>query len=73
MLDGEGGYCAYGVLMPAEDALQSGAFPMGLAYDVRLKNGVAAGQTIRWSDVKYDEKDPAVRFRREMERRAAQD
>ena len=71
LLDGEGGYCAYGALTPAEDALQSGAFPMGLACDVRLKNRVAAGQTIRWSDVKYDETDPAVRFRREMERRAA--
>jgi len=40
---------------------------------VRLKNEVAAGQPIRWSDVEYDEADSVVCFRREMERRMAGD
>ena len=68
LLDGEGGYCVYGTLMPAERALEVGAFPIGLAHDVRLRNAVAAGRVVRWSDVEYDEMDPAVRFRRDMER-----
>lgn len=70
-LDGEGGYCVYGALMPAEDAVRVGMLPIGLAHHVRLKNGVRAGQPVHWSDVEYDDKDPAVRFRREMERLAA--
>lgn len=69
ILDGEGGYCVYGTLMPAESALQIGGLPIGLAHHVKLKNQVAAGQALRWSDVAYDEADPVVRFRREMERR----
>lgn len=47
-LDGEGGYCVYGKLMPAEHALRSGALPVGLARQVRLKHEVAAGQVVRW-------------------------
>jgi predicted homoserine dehydrogenase-like protein len=69
-LDGEGGFAVYGALMPAEDALKAGALPVGLAHNLRLKNEVAAGQPVRWSDVEYDDTDPVVRFRREMERRA---
>jgi len=73
LLDGEGGYCIYGALLPVEDALKAGALPIGLAHNVRLKNEVAAGQPIRWSDVEYDEADSVVCFRREMERRMAGD
>lgn len=69
VLDGEGGYCVYGTLMPAGDALKAGGLPVGLAHGVMLKNGVAAGQLVRWDDVAYDETDPAVRFRLEMEQR----
>jgi len=68
ILDGEGGYCVYGTLIPAARALEDGAFPIGLAHNVRLKHEMAAGQVLRWADVEYDEMDPAVRFRREMER-----
>ena len=69
LLDGEGGHCVYGTLMPAERALKAGTFPIGLAHKVRLKNEIAADQPVRWIDVEYDRTDPAVRFRREMERR----
>ena len=69
LLDGEGGYCVYGALRPAEDALKAGELPIGLAHNMRLKNEVAAGQHVLWSDVEYDEIKPVVHFRREMERR----
>lgn len=68
MLDGEGGFTVYGKLMPAADSLAAGALPLGLAHGVKLKRAVAAGSSVRWSDVAYDAKHPAVAFRREMER-----
>lgn len=67
MLDGEGGYCVYGKLLPAGQALTAGGLPIGLAHQVRLKNPVTAGQIVSWSDVAVDESDRAVRLRREME------
>ena len=66
-LDGEGGYAVYGRLMPAEDSLAQGALPMGLAHGIELRNAVAAGEMVRWSDVVIDEGQEPVRFRREME------
>ena len=71
VLDGEGGYCVYGTLKPAASAVKEGLLPIGLAHDVKLKNDVAEGQGIKWSDIDYDETDPVVRFRREMERDSA--
>lgn len=73
LLDGGGGYRVYGKLIPADRALEVGTLPIGLADNVRVKNHVAAGQTVRWSDVEYNGADPAVRFRREMERLMAND
>lgn len=69
ILDGEGGYCVYGRLMPAQMALKSGSLPIGLAHGVKLKKSVTAGQPILWSDVRYDETELAVRLRQEMEQR----
>lgn len=66
-LDGEGGYTVYGRLMPAEDSLRLSAFPMGLASGVELREPVAAGEIVTWSDVVLDESQAPVRFRREME------
>jgi predicted homoserine dehydrogenase-like protein len=66
-LDGEGGYAVFGRLMPAEDSLALGALPIGLAHGVELRNAVAAGEMVRWSDVVIDEGREPVRFRREME------
>ncbi len=67
VLDGEGGFCVYGKLMPAADSLDIGGLPIGLAHGVRLKTPIAAGQCLRWSDVDMDEAGDAVRFRRQME------
>ncbi len=66
-LDGEGGYTVVGRLMPASDSLSQGALPLGLAHQVTLQNPVAAGQVVRWTDVRLDESVPAVKSRREME------
>jgi len=67
MLDGEGGFTVYGKLMPAAASLALGALPLGLAHRCRLRNPIAAGTPLRWSDVELDATQPAVRFRREME------
>jgi predicted homoserine dehydrogenase-like protein len=67
ILDGEGGYCVYGKLVPAERSLQIEALPLGLAHHVPLLKGVKAGHVICWSDVKFDVQDPVGRVRKEME------
>jgi predicted homoserine dehydrogenase-like protein len=67
-LDGEGGYTVWGRLMTAADSLAAGALPIGLAHEVALKRPVAAGETLRWSDVTADEASNPVTVRREMER-----
>jgi predicted homoserine dehydrogenase-like protein len=69
MLDGEGGYTVWGKLMPAAASLAGGALPIGLAHRVRLKNDVAHGAVVRWSDVEIDAASDAVRTRRAMEQK----
>src|ERR1700704_4618675 len=69
-LDGEGGYTVWGKLVPAARSLAEGAVPMGLAHKVKLLRDVAAGQTVRWSDVAATDSE-AMRVRRDMERRFA--
>ncbi len=66
-LDGEGGYCVYGKLMAAADALEMGGVPIGLVEGARLKHHVATGHPILWSNVEMDETKEAVLFRRRME------
>ena len=68
LLDGEGGYTVYGKLMPARDSLEFSCLPIGLAHGVKLKKSIRAGSRLTWNDVVVDEDDPAVRFRREMEK-----
>jgi predicted homoserine dehydrogenase-like protein len=67
MLDGEGGFCVWGRQAPAQDSLDAGMLPLGLAHQVRLKRDVKEGAPLRWADVDYDAADLAVRVRREME------
>lgn len=69
ILDGEGGYTVVGKLMPAADSLNLGGLPLGLAHDVKLRNTVAAGRALLWSDVVVDESLLAVKVRREMEQK----
>lgn len=67
VLDGEGGYCVWGKLMPAADSRALGGLPIGLAHGVTLKTDIAAGRPVRWTDVTADEAREGVRLRREME------
>ena len=67
MLDGEGGACVWGKLMPAADSLRVGGLPIGLANHVPLVRYVPAGAPVTWADVRIDPADPAYRTRREME------
>jgi predicted homoserine dehydrogenase-like protein len=67
ILDGEGGYTVWGRLAPAAASLARDALPIGLARGATLKNAVAAGELVRWSDVKPPT-GLAVDARRRMER-----
>jgi predicted homoserine dehydrogenase-like protein len=67
VLDGEGGSCVWGRLMPSKDSLAIGGLPIGLASGVPLIRNVKAGESVTWSDVRADKTDAAYRYRREME------
>jgi predicted homoserine dehydrogenase-like protein len=67
VLDGEGGSCVWGKLMPAKASLAIGGLPIGLANHVTLRRDVLPGQSITWDDVRVDETDEAYRYRRAME------
>ena len=67
MLDGEGGYTVWGKLMPASKSLAAGALPIGLAHRVKLKNDVAHGAVVRWSDVEFDDNSDTIKTRKAME------
>lgn len=58
LLDGEGGGCVWGKLMPAAKSLAIGGLPIGLANRVRLTRDVPCGNS-------------AYCYRREMEQRCA--
>src|SRR6266851_2557546 len=66
-LDGEGGYTVWGKLMPAAASLAAGALPIGLAHRVKLKNDIAHGAVMRWSDVEIDADNETIKTRRAME------
>jgi predicted homoserine dehydrogenase-like protein len=66
-LDGEGGYCVWGKLIPASRSLTEGALPIGLAQDVKLTRPIGEGQVITWADVDFAANDELVAYRRAME------
>jgi predicted homoserine dehydrogenase-like protein len=71
VLDGEGGGCVWGKLLPAARSLQIGGLPIGLANRVKLTREVRLGQSVTWNDVLIDRTDPVYRYRRDMEVQAA--
>jgi predicted homoserine dehydrogenase-like protein len=54
-------------MMPAQASLAAGGLPIGLAHNLLLKQPVASGQPIRWTDVEFNAANETIRFRREME------
>lgn len=67
VLDGEGGSCVWGKLLPARTSLEIGGLPIGLASRVPLVRDVKVGQCVTWRDVRIDETDATYRYRRDME------
>jgi predicted homoserine dehydrogenase-like protein len=47
--------------------LKIGALPIGLAHKVKLKNDIARGAVVRWSDVVFDADNDTVKTRKAME------
>ena len=68
VLDGEGGYCVWGKLVPAARSLREGLLPIGLADRVALTRDVKAGETLAHADVSIPEDDEVAAYRRAMER-----
>ncbi len=68
VLDGEGGYCVWGKLLPATQSAAIGGLPLGLAHDVKLVRPVKQGQCLCWDDIAMDTTTRAYTLRREMER-----
>lgn len=67
VLDGEGGYLAWGKIYSAATSLARRGLPFGLAKNVKLIRPIAQGQIITWEDVQIDLTDVPVAFRRDME------
>jgi predicted homoserine dehydrogenase-like protein len=67
VLDGEGGACVWGKLLPARTSLEIGGLPIGLASRMPMARDVKAGQCVTWDDVRIDPAESAYRYRRTME------
>ncbi len=66
-LDGEGGYTAWGKLMPAAASYRLRALPIGLAHGVSLVRPVKHGTTITYDDVSELPDNAATRSRQKLE------
>ena len=67
MLDGEGGYTVAGQLRPSAASVAMGAFPLGLAADVKVVRPIKADQVLTYDDVELDPNLKAVEMRKENE------
>jgi predicted homoserine dehydrogenase-like protein len=70
VLDGEGGYTVYGRLVRAQDSLEHGCLPMGLASHVKLVRPVAKDAVVTYEDIEVDDSLFSYRLRRAMEEEA---
>jgi predicted homoserine dehydrogenase-like protein len=71
VLDGEGGYCVWGKLVPAARSLALDALPIGLAHGISIVRPVLQGAVLSAGDVSSLPRDAAVAARHEMVRRFA--
>ncbi len=70
LLDGEGGYTAWGKLLPAGTSHGSRALPIGLAHGVSLIRPVKHGAIITYDDIGELPDNAAARCRRKLENSA---
>ena len=68
ILDGEGGATVWGKLVPSKLSLSMEALPIGLAHGIKLKNEIEENKIITWNDVDFSSNDPAISYRRKMEK-----
>ena len=68
IIDGEGGYAAYGLLTTAERAREERLVPMGLATGLRLRHDIGKDHPISEDDVEFDEDSLVWKLRREQDR-----
>ena len=68
LIDGEGGYAAYGTVVSGERARRDRLVPMGLATGLKLNRDVPADHPIGEADVTWDESSFIWQLRREQER-----
>lgn len=66
-LDGEGGHTVFGKLVVADQSLNQGLLPLGLASEITMKNPVAKNQFITYADVEFKKDELAWKLRKEME------
>jgi predicted homoserine dehydrogenase-like protein len=66
LLDGEGGACVWGKLMPAGASIAGDYLPIGLAHNVEITRPVAAGSCLTMADVDLDPGDQLLALRRTM-------
>jgi len=59
MLDGMGGFAAYGLIENLEDQKDDSGIPICIAEQMKLKNFVGKDQKISISDIEFDRSDPA--------------
>ena len=67
LIDGEGGYAAYGTCVPAHTARERRLVPMGLAHGLKLVRDVPADHPIGEADVAFDDASFLWRLRREQD------
>jgi predicted homoserine dehydrogenase-like protein len=67
VLDGEGGYTAYGRLAGAQESLESAYLPLGLSGAARVVRPVAKGTALTYADVELDEDQFSYSLRKTME------
>ncbi len=65
VLDGEGGFCVWGKLLPARRSAEIAALPIGMAHGIALKDDVSQGEvlTLRHVDSAGDDEIAGLRQR----------
>ncbi|QWF81551.1 NAD(P)H-dependent oxidoreductase [Amycolatopsis sp. CA-230715] len=66
LLDGEGGYTAYGTVVPASASIEGRLLPIGLAKGARLTSKVHKGSQVGLGQVTFDERSSAMTLREGM-------
>lgn len=67
-LDGEGGFSAYGWLVPADISREQGLVPLGLLEGASLKRELARDALVSWDDVELAADPLLLELRGEIER-----